>query len=348
MLSLQAFAQAGWDLRRVIARSPMGTTLGVEGLGVTDPVGWRADRLDTRLAQSRLAAANVGAVGRELARWHAEHREAAAAIASPDERVAELRARTGSGALAACDRLARIACADAARFAARADHAVRLHGGLALDAVYVDADAHARFAATDASHAGDPALDVAALRVALCARGRADLADHLAAAYCEEADDFALYGVLDFWESLVAVERGGPSPAPRVAARPSLVAVASGTADPARIALELGAPLVAASQLREAPADPWSLFLAIAGRAAEVLDAGRTVVVAGPFASPSAHHALERLARGRGVALRFAERTARRVARVRAHSAHPTVERSTPRRAPLLSTDSPIREEHFE
>jgi len=307
----------------------------MEGTGVTNPIWWRADRLDTRLAQGRLAVAHVGAVGRTLARWHAERRDVDAPIASPTDCVADLRARSAGDALTACDRLAGIARADAARLAARADRKVRLHGGLALDAVYVDAASHAHFAATDASLAGDPALDVAALRVALCGGGRFDLAEHLAAAYAETADDFALYGVLDFWEAFVALERGGPAPAPRVV-RPSLVAVEPGADDPARIALELGAPLVAASQLREVPGDAWSLFLAIARRAGDVLDAGRTVVVAGPFASASARRALERLARGRGVALRFAGHGGRRIARVRARPAHPTAERSTPRRAPLL------------
>jgi predicted kinase len=55
---------------------------------------------------------------------------------------------------------------------------------------------------------GDTCSDVAFLSMDLAAHGRADLAERFLARYARAADDFDLYGVVDFYESYRAYVRG--------------------------------------------------------------------------------------------------------------------------------------------
>jgi hypothetical protein len=309
---------------------------------------WRADRLDTRLAQGRLAAGHIEALARELARWHAESAAAGATAAETPAALAGRIEPTRSDRLdAARADLARAVAVDAARFAERAAAGAlrRIHGALALEAAYVDSASRVSFEMPASLEAGDPALDVAALALALRRVSRGDLADRFVAAYAEAADDFALYGVLGFYDACVALAHAARTGDARwldgvrtqAAGRPTLVVVDAGRprAQTARLAAELGAPLVSADRLRAPDLDAWSRFLELARRAAVVLDAGRSVVLETALESPSMQRVLARLARDRGATLVVAdrmarERSGRKIARVGPRPAHPTERRSTP------------------
>jgi len=216
---------------------------------------WRADRLDTRLRQGRLATPQLRCIAAELALLHEG----------------------------------------------------RFHGDLGLEAVFVDSRGGVTFVpATDAT-GRDAFDDVARLALALRTAGRDDLAERFVAAYAEIGDRFAIYPELDARERRLATAH-----APRAPKRPQLVAVgglaASGKSTiAARLAEEIGAPLVAAADPRIAVADAWSTFLALTERAAFVLDAGRPVVLDASFASQASRRAALRLAQDRGAPFLFAE-----------------------------------------
>lgn len=61
--------------------------------------------------------------------------------------------------------------------------------------------------AEDEAGPGDVAVELAGLSVAMLARGRGGPAERLLSHYAGEADDFDLYGVIDFHERAVALER---------------------------------------------------------------------------------------------------------------------------------------------
>jgi predicted kinase len=308
---------------------------------------WSADRLDTRIRQGRLDAMQARAVAAALARWQDAAPPPGGAdatdLARLAERVATASARVAARFEDACiasdarRRLARALMADRDRFVARQSDAVvrRVHGAFAPERVFVDAAGFVHVEEPASAQAGDPAADVARMAAALRRAGRDDLADRFVAAYAQCADDFGVYRTLAFHESLTAIERAAEvtdaadavrwlaqsRPAP-CGVRPQLVAVggprASGKSTvAARLASELGAPLVSVHALRECPADEWSATLALVDRARPVLDAGRPVVVDATFAAHAQRRILARLARERGAPFLFAECKAAEGARAR-------------------------------
>ena len=294
---------------------------------------WRADRLDTRLAQGRLAPVHVCAVATALARRHAQAESRSTHAPALDEEIAALRDRlvaSGHDAArldAAHAHLAHLLANDRARFEARiARGAIRpIHGALGMDSVFVDARSQASIDEPAEPIVADTSRDVARLALSLRRVGRADLAERFVAAYAEASDDFALYPLLAFYEARAALDLatqssdgyeasrwlGHARPSlPR--ARPQVVAVggraASGKSTIAtRLAAELGAPLVSAHGVCASGGDEWSLFLALAERAAPVLDSGRSLVLDATFASQATRRAVARLARERGAPFLFTE-----------------------------------------
>lgn len=138
--------------------------------------------------------------------------------------------------------------------------------------------ARSRVARIDAKPgaAGDVAEDLAVLSSAIRCAGYEGLAEQLLAAYALAADDYALYGVIDFYECLVICERAVEAEldtarswlAPWLAARghfapagPTLLLligrVASGKSTLAKgLVRRLGAPRVVADRVRDAVLGP--------------------------------------------------------------------------------------------
>jgi aminoglycoside phosphotransferase family enzyme/predicted kinase len=86
------------------------------------------------------------------------------------------------------------------------------HGDLRLEHVYRDANGGIRvldcIEFNERFRYVDVCGDIAFLSMDLAAHGRTDLAERLLAAYAREADDYDLYGVVDFYESYRAFVRG--------------------------------------------------------------------------------------------------------------------------------------------
>jgi aminoglycoside phosphotransferase family enzyme/predicted kinase len=85
------------------------------------------------------------------------------------------------------------------------------HGDLRLEHVYLEGD---RVTVLDCIEFNerfrfaDVCADIAFLSMDLAGHGRVDLAERFLASYAREADDFDLYGVVDFYESYRAYVRG--------------------------------------------------------------------------------------------------------------------------------------------
>ena len=146
---------------------------------------------------------------------------------------------------------------------------------LRLEDVFIDDDDEVSVEAPSSREIGvafDAGLEVASLSVRLAAAGHPELAERLVSHYANQAEDFDLYSVLDFFESFCvlrqsvrAVGRGAEAPAepPLVEpaarsplSRPVVVAmsgaVASGKSTLARaLADELAVPLVVADRIRD-------------------------------------------------------------------------------------------------
>ena len=124
------------------------------------------------------------------------------------------------------------------------------HGDLRLEHVYFESDQPIAIDAIEFNERfriGDVAADVAFLAMELDARSRPDLAARFLAAFASEADDYDLYGVLDFYLSYRAWVRGkvasflaaDPSTDPDKAARKAreaaeLFALARAYSEPSR------------------------------------------------------------------------------------------------------------------
>ena len=265
-------------------------------------------RGDALLARGELRRGHVNALARELAKFH-ERAPVPAALAAelgaPD--VVRKNVEDNFRALRACPGLdvspkllreiERWQLAflrdNEARLAARVA-AARIrdgHGDLRLEHVFFrDADDFEIIDGVEFDERlriGDACSDVAFLAMDIARLGRVDLAERLLAIYARAADDFDLYGLVDFYESyracvrakisaLVAKDSAAPRPirdASRGDARrylllaesaqkdsvlaPVLVAVAGGIASgkstiAEAVADELGAPVVDADRTRKA------------------------------------------------------------------------------------------------
>lgn len=205
----------------------------VEGDGET--VDWAvemvrlpdADAAEARLLTGRLDAGDLRRVARRIARFHAEVSDDARSHAADVEAVVrhnveENFEQTRESALRHVDaeHLASIQLfqrefidGQAALLARRAaeGRVCEGHGDLRLEHVYlgeeggidiidcVEFDVRFRLA--------DVCADLAFLSMDLRYHGRDDLAEHLLAAYAREANDFELYGLVDFYESYRAYVR---------------------------------------------------------------------------------------------------------------------------------------------
>jgi predicted kinase len=214
-----------------------------------------------------------------------------------------------------------------------------LHGALGVHNIWVSQGPRATLGPARADAAGDVAEDLAALTLALRARGVERRAEQLAAAYALAADDYALYRVLDFYERAAALalasasgRAGQAEGAAAVGAalarkQRALViavggAVASGKSTVAKaIARRLAAPRVVADRVRDALLESgrangvhealWARSLApdfaervYAGmlrRAADVLGSGRPVVLDACFPAAQLRRDVTTLAERHGV-----------------------------------------------
>lgn len=186
-----------------------------------------ADRADVRLAEGRLGFDEVGRIAQRIAAFHAacradddtarfgtpaavavnvaenvaQTREALPELLDPDDAREIVAAQTGF-----------IEAHDAVFHARIAAGRVRDgHGDLRLEHVYLD-DAGGVLALdciefNDRFRYADVAADLAFLAMDLTLHGRADLAEHLLAAYAEAANDHDLYRVVDFYEGYRAFVR---------------------------------------------------------------------------------------------------------------------------------------------
>lgn len=182
-------------------------------------------RADVRLARGTFGARQVDDLAATLVRFHARCRSDAATAAFGAPAAVEGNVRDNFDRTdAIVTRFVSPADADAlrrwqldfltthrARFERRAaEGRVREgHGDLRLEHVYVDPVENGGEAFTildciefsEALRIGDVASDIAFLSMDLASRGHVDLAERLVARYATAADDFDLYGVVDFYES---------------------------------------------------------------------------------------------------------------------------------------------------
>lgn len=179
------------------------------------PDVWRAD---VRVEEGRLGTRELEAIARRLARFHAECDPAPvsagldAVRANVTENFKQTRGFAGDmlpeeqlQELKAWHRRVLIDHED--RFRTRAaDGFVRDgHGDLKLEHVYLD-DANRVTVLdciefNDRFRFGDTCADVAFLYMDLAFRDRVDLAERFLALYAREANDYGLYGLIDFYES---------------------------------------------------------------------------------------------------------------------------------------------------
>jgi predicted kinase len=178
----------------------------------------RSDRLDQRLATDRLRDADLRAVARAIAIFHAD---APTVDVAPDAAIAALRALIRHEGLDSEPEALRRAESAQLEFVARETDRIaervrgrrirEVHGELGLEHVHVD-DAGAvelvdRALRDDPMRRIDVCADVALLADELAAAGRTDLAERFLAAYAISSDDFDLYPLIDFYASLRATLR---------------------------------------------------------------------------------------------------------------------------------------------
>jgi uncharacterized protein len=204
--------------------------------GDGEPVDWavhmvRLDddrRADRRLAAGTLLAADIDAIAARIAAFHAAARADAgtARFGTPQRIGANVREnfeQTRDSVLRYVSR-AEAAEIEAAQLGFLVRHADRLearcaagrvrdgHGDLRLEHVYLRDDGpplvidciefNERF------RYGDVCADLAFLSMDLAWHGRSDLAERLLASYARDADDYGLYGLVDFYEGYRAYVRG--------------------------------------------------------------------------------------------------------------------------------------------
>jgi len=218
-----------------------------------------------------------------------------------------------------------------------------LHGALGVRNIWLSQGQRVTLGPARVDAVGDVAEDVAALTLALRARGAERRAEQLAAAYALAVDDYAIYRVLEFYERAAALAlaaaRGSGERADGVAAvraalarrRGPLViavggAVASGKSTIAKtIARRLAAPRVVADRVRDALLDSgrahgvhealWPrsfapdfaerVYAGMLRRAADVLASGRPVVLDACFPAARLRQSVAALAEQQAVPYAF-------------------------------------------
>jgi aminoglycoside phosphotransferase family enzyme/predicted kinase len=197
--------------------------------GDGEPVDWlvhmrrlpESDRADVRLAEGRLTPAQIAAVARRVAEFHRTARsdETTARFGRRDlietnvrENFAQTRGTPGEylGAdeLAAVETFQLEFLRDNEPRLAQRVAAGRVrdgHGDLRLEHVYLADDGGISIIDciefNDRFRFGDVCADIAFLAMDLARLGHVELSEWCLAAYAREADDFDLYGVVDFYES---------------------------------------------------------------------------------------------------------------------------------------------------
>ena len=185
----------------------------------------------------------------------------------------------------------------------------------------------------------DVCVELAELALDLTLKGRGDLAERLLSAYAGEANDFELYGVIDFYERQCALARAGSEPVSAAEARrclllglstqrrpllpPMLICVgglvASGKSTIAGLIAErMGAPRIEADRsCRDlsgseanrvfSPGFEDEVYREVVRRAEIVLASGRPVVIDGCFSRRRQRDTARALAREQGWPFLFVE-----------------------------------------
>lgn len=198
--------------------------------------------------------------------------------------------------------------------------------------------ARLRPTATDSAGERDVALDLASLTADLAVEGRGDLAERLLSAFAGETNDFGLYGVVDYYERQIALDRALACAEAAQARRwlvlarstceapvvpPMLVCVgglvASGKSTVAHLLAErMAAPRIEADRARiHLTRDDEArtlrrgfsrvVYEELLRRAGIVLGSGRSAVLDACFARHREREAASRLARARGWGFLFVE-----------------------------------------
>lgn len=201
-----------------------------EGVAVDFAVHMRrldeAERADQRLAEGRLTPEDIDALALRIAGFHGEarcddettrHGAPSVIRRNVEENFAQTRDTIGEflsdEEARAVEAWQREFLQDEGRFEARQrSGAVRDgHGDLRLEHVYFG---DSRISIIDCIEFnerfryGDVCSDIAFLSMDLAWHDRVDLAERLLAAYARETQDYALYSVVDFYESYRAFVRG--------------------------------------------------------------------------------------------------------------------------------------------
>lgn len=183
-----------------------------------------ARRADHLLAESALDGAVVDRLAETIASFHADSPTGPRVVRCGAPSLIETHARENFDALRGTELVTAEAFAEIERwqtaflrghrdrFEARmAAGAIRDgHGDLRLEHVFIDNNDFEIIDGVefdDRYRWGDVAADVAFLAMDLARLGRTDLAERFVASYARAADDFDLYGVLDFYESYRACVR---------------------------------------------------------------------------------------------------------------------------------------------
>jgi predicted kinase len=322
----------------------MSSTAGTVGRGCAGPrVGvWTADQLDTRVRQGRLGTMHLDALARSLVCFHAG--------SAPDGPLGEARSG-GEGLAERVLHRARALRAVRPDLEAAIDSLVsgaehvrngatdrpsrpsrRLHGALELARIHVTPGGGVDLGPPVLGLAGDPARDVAALKLQLAVAGHPELAERWLAAYARTSGDWALYRGIDLHEWLAALENAATETAVAegraeawlrtarcaAGASPRLVAVGGAAASGrSRLAAELGEGL-GAPVLGARSGDPGTAALEgprpvepdlsqLVAHADGVLASGRPLVIDAALATVRERAALRALAGRRQVPVLFIE-----------------------------------------
>jgi aminoglycoside phosphotransferase family enzyme/predicted kinase len=184
------------------------------------------ERADFRLSEGRLTREDIDALASRIATFHGQARcdEETTRHGSPavirqnvDENFKQTRASLGEFLSAEeaeeVEAWQRRFLEDEARFEARqTSRAVRDgHGDLRLEHVYFDNSAISIIDCIEFNERfryGDVCADIAFLSMDLAWHGRVDLAERFLASYARQTQDYALYSVVNFYESYRAFVRG--------------------------------------------------------------------------------------------------------------------------------------------